>query len=135
MEYELALKPVEHLSLSISYTDMKAENLDTGSKLERRPEKQLGANINCLLLKKINLNLNYIYMGDSMYIFFDNITYKSSQRTLDGYYRLDACLRYMLSDSFQLFFRADNVLDEKYQSVYGYAQPGRSFYGGGKAIF
>ena len=55
--------------------------------------------------------------------------------TLDAFTLLGLNAAYNVSDTVSLTLRGDNLLDEDYQEVFGYASPGRTLYGGVKASF
>ncbi|MEP3890064.1 MAG: TonB-dependent receptor [Hellea sp.] len=55
--------------------------------------------------------------------------------TLDAFTLLGLNASYDLDDHFTLTLRGDNLLDEDYQEVFGYASPGRAVYAGLKANF
>jgi len=54
---------------------------------------------------------------------------------LDDYTLFNASLSYDLTDTVQLYLRADNLTNEDYETVSGYNTPGRSAYLGLKASF
>jgi len=55
--------------------------------------------------------------------------------TLDAFTLLGLNAAYDVNDTVTLSLRGDNLLDEDYQEVFGYASPGRAIYGGVKARF
>tara|TARA_B100000768_G_scaffold152822_1_gene148702 strand:- start:40 stop:525 length:486 start_codon:yes stop_codon:yes gene_type:complete len=59
----------------------------------------------------------------------------SSYGKIDSWIRFDANGSYRLSDSSELYFRIENLLDEEYQQVFGYGTPERSGFIGVRANF
>jgi vitamin B12 transporter len=55
--------------------------------------------------------------------------------TLDAFTLFGLNAAYDVNDTVTLSLRGDNLLDEDYQEVFGYASPGRAIYGGVKARF
>jgi len=55
--------------------------------------------------------------------------------TLDAYTLIGLNAAYDVDDHFTLTLRGDNLLDEDYQEVFGFASPGRAVYAGLKANF
>ena len=55
--------------------------------------------------------------------------------TLDAYTLIGLNAAYDVDDHFTLTLRGDNLLDEEYQEVFGFASPGRAVYAGLKANF
>jgi len=54
---------------------------------------------------------------------------------LDDYVLLDAKLAYKATEDTELYLRVENLLDQDYQTVYGYGSPGISAFAGFKAKF
>ncbi|UCD15061.1 MAG: TonB-dependent receptor [Candidatus Omnitrophota bacterium] len=128
VELEFSFKPIETLKIGSNYTYTKTKNKDTGKKLTRRPQNQIGFNINWAYSQKGNLNLGTSYTGHR----WNN---SANTRKIKHYVKMDISTSYNLSDNIQIFGRIENVFDRKYQEVLGYATPGRSFYGGSKVVF
>jgi vitamin B12 transporter len=59
----------------------------------------------------------------------------SSYGKIDSWIRFDVNGLYRLSDSSELYFRIENLLDEEYQQVFGYGTPERSGFIGLRANF
>ena len=55
--------------------------------------------------------------------------------TLDAFTLIGLNAAYDVDDHFTLTLRGDNLLDEEYQEVFGFASPGRAVYAGLKANF
>ena len=55
--------------------------------------------------------------------------------TLEAFTLIGLNAAYDVDDHFTLTLRGDNLLDEEYQEVFGFASPGRAVYAGLKANF
>ncbi len=128
LELECSFKPMEILTIGANYTYTKAEDKDTGKKLERRPENQVGFNINWAYIEKGNLNLGASYVGHR----WNNAT---NTRKTKHYTEASLSTSYNLTSNIRIFGRIENLFDREYQEVRGYATPGRSFYVGAKVTF
>lgn len=128
IEVELAFNPIEDLRIGTNYTCTKTKDKDTGKRLTRRPEHQVGANLNWAFLEKGNVNLSADYIGFR----WDN---SANTQKVKAYTKVDLCAYYDLTERFQIFGRIENLFDKKFQQTRGYAVPGISFYAGTKATF
>ena len=55
--------------------------------------------------------------------------------TLDDYWLLSTALTYKLQPGVELFGRVENLLDSKYEEVFGYNTPGIAAFAGVKLTF
>ncbi len=127
-EVNVSYKPIKNLKVGLNYTYMKTKDKTTGLKLVRRPENQIGFNINWILADKVNFDLNTIYVGH---------TWNNSNNTqkVKPYTKVDFSVYYDLNNCLQLFGRIENLFDREYQEIRGYSTLGRSFYSGLKFKF
>lgn len=134
-------RPLDNLSLSASYTYLDATEPDqiTGIDTEeiRRPENSASLNANLLLLnQRLNVNLNLSYVGSRSDLFFDPQNFFQSQVVnLESYTLGRLAASYQLTSELQVYGRVENLFDEDYEDVYGYATPGRGVYGGLRVSF
>jgi vitamin B12 transporter len=133
--FELALKakPTDIIYISASYASTVAKDKDTGDYLLRRPKEKFFASLNYHFLFFNDTATTEIYTGEREDMDFS--TWPSSRTTLASYTLLNIVLAFSISESFQVFGRLDNALDEKYEVIKGYGAPGFSFYGGIKLAF
>ena len=125
-ELELLAKPVSDLSLSASYTHLKAENLspaNLGKDLARRPRDVANFAADYRFPFDLSLGASVQLRGDS----FDNA---SNTVTLKGYTLVNIRAEMPVTDRFSLYGRVDNLFDEQYQTVAGYGTMGRAAYAG-----
>lgn len=141
VEVVATARPLDNFSLSASYTYLDATQPDpvTGGETTeiRRPENSASLNANLLLLsQRLNLNLNLSYVGSRDDLFFDPQDFFASRVVnLDAYTLGRLAASYQLTSELQLYGRVDNLFDEDYEDVYGYATPGRGVYGGLRVSF
>jgi len=121
---------IDDLLFRATYTRTEAKDKDTDTYLLRRPKHKLTANLNYNFHKKGNINLSFIYIGESDDEYFDPLTWTSVRKTLSGYALLNAAVSFNFASSFQIFCRLDNIFNEEYEMVKGYGTPGFSVYGG-----
>lgn len=132
LEVEAEFLPVKNLTIGASFTYIDTEDKETGLELLRRPEKQVSLNINWELSEGANINLGIIYVGSRKDVDFTSYPYE--RINMEEYTKVDLSLGWDLGD-YQIFGRIENLLDEEYQEVYGFASEGLSFYAGVKTSF
>ncbi len=135
IEGEITVQPLDNLKISYVHTYQVTEDKETKEELVRRPHNQSSLVINVFPLEKLNLNLIMLYVGKRADNYYNSITYATDEKTLGSYFKVDLAASYDLLDNLQIFGRVENMADKKYQESYGYAMPGRSFYGGARAVF
>ena len=113
----------ETLSLygNYTYTSVKTE----GERSSRVPRHDLVLGLNAELSDRFSGALEAQHIADVM----------DGSTKLDDYTLFNASLSYDLTDTVQLYLRADNLTDEDYETVSGYNTAGRSAYLGLKASF
>ena len=114
---------------TVNYTRLSAMNLDTGNQLLRQPHNQIGWNVNRKVLdNRLNLNFNGSFVGRRTDQDFTNSA--EPLVTLKGYTLLNLAATYDLRPNWQVFGRLNNILDQHYQSVFGYGSLPINFFGG-----
>ena len=97
----------------------------------RRPDFIASATLTYRPIEDLSLTASLDHNGsqlDTDFGTFQNVT-------LDAFTLLGLNAAYNLDDHFTLTLRGDNLLDEDYQEVFGFASPGRAIYAGLKANF
>ncbi|MCU0822708.1 MAG: TonB-dependent receptor, partial [Spirochaetes bacterium] len=135
VEGEISVQPLEYLKIRYVHTYQVTEDRTTGKVLYKRPKNQGSLIVNLFLFDQLNINLSAEYKSKRKDMSFDPITYESTDKTLDSFVKFDLSASYDLLENLQLFGRVENITDKDYQEAYGYAMPGRSFYGGARAAF
>jgi vitamin B12 transporter len=120
----------DDLLFQATYTRTEARDKDADADLLRRPKHKFTANLNHIFLKKGNLHLSLIYIGERDDEYYDLLTWTSTRETLPGYSLLNAAASFNFTSSFQIFCRLDNILNREYEMIKGYGTPGFSVYGG-----
>ncbi|MBW1710010.1 MAG: TonB-dependent receptor, partial [Deltaproteobacteria bacterium] len=128
-------RPTKNLTVTANYTNTGAKDKTTNEALIRRPKNKYSLGLNYRFLEKGNVNLNVIHVGKRPDKFFDNVTYATTDVTLDAYTLVNVALSYNICTDFQVFGRVGNLLDEDYEDVAGYGTQGFSFMLGLKASF
>ena len=117
---------------SYTYTD-STENDGSGNDVRelRRPRHNGSLNTSYRFLdERANLRFVADYGGTSTDIFFPPFPAPSEIVSLESHWLLDLTASYDINQDTNIFVRANNLLDEDYEQVYGYRTPGRSAYVG-----
>ncbi len=122
-----------NLTARASYTWLQTEDLDTGAELLRRPEHSGSLNLNWQILPQWSADASAQFIGPRADKNFG--TYPAQTVTLDTYTKLDLALHWQVHKHLEIFVRAENLLDKRYQEAFGYPALGRGFYGGLRAQF
>jgi vitamin B12 transporter len=127
------------LNFNASFTHLEATETDTlGNTFEevRRPGTMASLNLNYAFAdSRGNLNLNVNYNGSRLDNYFPPPFFGQETVTLDSYTLVDLAASWRLNDRLELTGRVRNLLDADYEEIYGFARPGRSFYGGLRGRF
>ncbi len=121
----------EQLFARGSATFLESEESDANVEEIRRPDFIASATLTYRPIDALTLTASLDHNGsqlDTDFGTFQNVT-------LDAYTLIGLNAAYDLDDHFTLTLRGDNLLDEDYQEVFGYASPGRAIYAGLKANF
>lgn len=129
----------QNLSLSASYTHTRAREKDgMGNTFQevRRPRNMAAVAANFYFREnRGNLNLNVNYSGSQLDVFYDPVTYQSSQVDIDSYVVADLAASWKLTPSLELTGRVSNLFDKHYEEILGFVRPGRAIYGGIRGRF
>ncbi|WP_375688262.1 TonB-dependent receptor plug domain-containing protein [Pseudooceanicola sp. LIPI14-2-Ac024] len=125
VEVEGRFEATDDLTLRLSYTYLDATNPD-GSVEVRRPrhELRLGASLNALADRAT-------FSADARYVAgtFDSQYFGSyATAELPDYWVVDVAAGYQVSDALRVTARVENLFDEEYYDVWGYASRGRTAY-------
>lgn len=134
LEVSYAYTFSDSLLFNINYTKLFNAQDKEGKTLLRRADETLNASIDYYGFSKLHLGLDASYMGKRTDIVFNPDFSTSEVGT--GYYTLvNFTADYQITDSIQIYGKIENLTDELYQSVYGYATSPRGFYAGLRAKF
>lgn len=133
VEASIALKPVDALTVTGSYSyvdarDRSAGSANFGNRLARR-----AANA-------VSLSADYVWSfglstGATVTMVDDSFDDAANSRRLDGYALAGVRASLPLGDHLEVYGRIDNLFDETYATAYGYGTYGRSAYGGVRVRF
>ena len=127
--------PLTNLTLRAAYTWLDAEDLTTGDRLMRRPEHRGNFSANYAFLPGLTANLNLAVIGERPDSYFDNTTFATTKVRVPGYTKLDLALRWQATKHLEVYARAENLLDEDYEEIFGFPALGRFFGAGVTARF
>jgi len=126
IEAALAAELATGLTLAGSYTyvDSRESSPATGLTREiRRPRHMAAANLNYRFARdRANVNLNASYTGDQLDDDFS--TFPATRVELDAYTLVNLAGEYALTDALTVYGRVENLLDEDYENLAGFASPG-----------
>lgn len=109
-----------------AYTHLVAIDQMTGKHLARRPEHEGKFSFRITPIDKLTIEPSVRLVGER---------YSSNNETLRlaPYARFDIRADYQVHKNLNLYARADNLTNAKYQEVYNYGTTGRAFYAGLRA--
>ena len=125
VEASLAYTINTRLSLGVSYTYTHAED-QNGNRLERIPRHAIGLEAAYKPAEKWLISATGKLAVDAV---------DTGNFELDDYFLLNAKVAYKPTDETELYVRAENILDQDYQTSRGYGTPGFSVFAGFKAQF
>jgi vitamin B12 transporter len=122
IEVSAAATPFDGMSLRVSGTRMRSRDESTGLDLLRRPKDKITADLGIRLLPRLDVDVRVSRVGRR-----DDLDYSSwvaTRVSLPAYTLLDAAVNYSAGRDVELFLRLDNILDQRYEMIYGYGTPG-----------
>jgi vitamin B12 transporter len=124
-------------SFNYTYTDSQEQSAAGGDVQEvRRPKNQAKLNLNYRFADdKASLNGRINHVGKQYDVFFDPTTFESSNVQLNAYTTVDLTFNWRFNDRWQSYLKGQNIFDEDYEEVLGYARPGAAYSVGIKATF
>ncbi|MDO7834579.1 TonB-dependent receptor [Sphingobium sp. HBC34] len=133
VEASIALKPVDALTVTGSYSYVDARDRSPGSafygnRLARRAANQVSVSADYDWSFGLSTGATVTMVDDS----FDNA---ANSRRLDGYALVGVRASLPVGEHLEVYGRVDNLFDEGYATAYGYGTYGRSAYGGVRVRF
>lgn len=124
-------------SFNYTFTDAKEhDSFGTDKQEVRRPKNQAKLNFNYRFADdKATINGRINHVGKQYDVFYNPITYESSNVQLDAYTTLDLTFTWRFNEQWQTYLKGHNIFDEDYEEVLGYARPGAAYSVGVKASF
>lgn len=133
IEAEIAYAVNGWLEVGGSYTYTHTEQED-GERRPRIPEHMFGLSASAepwerwTISASAKIALDTIDLVSPSFGTFDRVP-------LDDYVLVNAKIGYKPTENTELYLRAENILDQEYQTVYGYGTPGFSVFAGFRAKF
>ncbi|MGP3695947.1 TonB-dependent receptor plug domain-containing protein [Rhodobacter sp. NSM] len=115
---------------SYTYTDAVDEENAVETRAIRVPRHDLVLGLEGQIADRTRGILTLQHVADVL-----DETYPDPAAPLDDWTVVNATVTYEVTDAAEAFLRVENLFDEEYQTVRGYAQPGRSIYAGLRARF
>ncbi|HKK35108.1 MAG TPA: TonB-dependent receptor, partial [Paracoccaceae bacterium] len=119
VELEGAVRPIEALEIAVNYTYTDASD-DDGNPVAFTSEHQVGASARWQATDRLGLGATASYVTG-----LQNLG--ASEET---YFLLNARADFRVTDRATLYVRAENLLDQEYQTVDGFGTPDLSAYAG-----
>lgn len=133
VEMALSYNVTDRLSLGGSYTYTTAVEAD-GERRPRIPRHMIGLVAEARPAEKWTVSASAKIALDT--VDFVSPSFGSFESVeLDDYLLLNAKVAYKPTENTEFYVRAENILDQDYQTVSGYGTPGFSIFGGFKAKF
>jgi vitamin B12 transporter len=127
VEFTLALRPVDALTLSANYSYIDTENRSIGDNfgnvLARRPKQTASVDADYRFAFGLSVGGTVTMVGDS----FDDA---ANTTRLDGYALAGVRAELPIGERFAVYGRVDNLTDARYETIAGYGNYGRAAYGG-----
>jgi vitamin B12 transporter len=123
------------LTGSYTYTD-SSETTSTGSSTQelRRPRHMAAANLNYRFIRdRANVNLNVSYTGDQLDDDFG--TFPATRVALAAYTLVNLAAEFAVTDMVAIYGRVENLFDEDYENVFGFAPSGIGGFVGARIKF
>lgn len=130
------VQALDRLGIDAGYTYTEAHKAD-GSRLVRVPRHKLTAGATATPFEKTTVSVRGTFVSDMTDTDYAIVLpdWSSPVRTLPAYFLLDATVRYALTENLEFSLRGKNLLDRRYETVWGYGTPGASVYAGVTAKF
>lgn len=122
LELGLEARPLEGARLKILYSTLESRDRDTGEALLRRPRNKLGIEAEARLFGRLTAAVTVMRAGSR-----EDLDFTSSpgrRVTLAPYALLGADLGLPVGGGLEFLVRLDNILDARYETVWGYGAPG-----------
>jgi len=133
LEVTASAQPSERLSVTASVTLLDStqdDGLGQQSAEIRRPEHMAALRVNYSPSERANINLNLSYNGTQYDTFFPPFPQPFERVELSSYRLVTLAGSWRLTNRIELFGRIENLLDEDYEDVFGFATPGVAAYVG-----
>jgi vitamin B12 transporter len=110
------------LTLRAAYTRLAARDEVSGTPLLRRPRDKFSADLQARFRDRFDLAASFLYIGERSDRDFGTTPYETV--TLPAYVLVGASASASLRSGIDLFVRLENILNARYEMVWGYGTPG-----------
>ena len=115
----------------ITFFDARGNTYNQGYfNLLRRPKNSLTATLGYNFFKTAYVSLQVSAFGKRNDVYFDPATFQQQAITLKPYTLLNVYAEYGLLKKLKIFADLRNILNTKYNEIYGYSAPRFNGYGG-----
>ncbi len=135
VEVESQINITESILLSTNYTHLIEYKDSLGVEFIRRPKDTINASLDYYTDSNIHFGIDAQYIGDRVDSSFNPVTFATTPVSTGKYTLVNLNFDTEIYKNTKLTINAKNIFDKEYQSVYGYAQEGRSFYANIKYSF
>jgi vitamin B12 transporter len=122
LEASAEVRPSAGFRFGASYTRLSAFDTATGTELLRRPRDKFSADTGFRLFGRFQLTARALWVGRRLDRDFSVYPYPTV--ALPDYLLLGAALSADLGGQLEIFISVDNILDARYETVWGYGSPG-----------
>ena len=119
-EARFTIRPTDWLNARVVYAQTDAVNAATGSALQRRPEEAWSAELNAEH-GPFTGQIAWRQVGSRLDTVYNDAGFWSGVGEVEAYDVLRASASWAMSEEVKLYIAADNVLDETYEPVNGFA--------------
>ena len=134
IEIAYSKEVLENLNLSMNYTNLLTAEDKEGNTLKRRAKDTFKAAVDYYGITNLHIGADLEYIGSRTDVIF-NADFSTSDVQTGEYTLVNLTADYQVTKAFQVYGKIENLTDETYQTVYGYASSPRAFYAGIKAKF
>ncbi len=135
IEVTARVRPVDPLTMGLSYTWLDATDFD-GSREIRRPQHEFGFDATYAFLGgRASVTLDGRVVLDNLDSDFRSPAFGTTKVTLDDYVVLNIAAQYQATENVQVYARVQNLLDADYEEQFGYPAQGVVAFAGVRARF
>ncbi len=125
-EVRFSLQPLDWLTMRVSYANTGARDAATDAPLQRRPRHAWSMSLQGQH-GPLTAELSWREVGARRDTVYDDLGMFSGIARVEAYDVVGASMSWAASDALRIFLAADNVLDETYEPVNGFAGAPASF--------
>ncbi|MEZ4742654.1 MAG: TonB-dependent receptor [Bdellovibrionota bacterium] len=129
VDTDLIISPVSFATLTLSYARLWHRDLQSNSPMLRRPSYKAGLDLTGFVAPRVKCSTSVTRVGMRNDNDFSAVS--PTVKTLDPYTLISAKLSYSLMHGSEFYVRGENLTDEDYVEVWGYATPGSQIFAGG----